>query len=87
MTLLMVPLIGLGSDQVNNSRNSKHLIEAYHLDENRGRDGYTLRGRLLSLHPCEAECVSIFLYASPQSLKEGIVVSGISVCLNLLQRI
>jgi hypothetical protein len=71
VTLLMVPLVGLGSDQVNNSRNSNNLIEAYHLDKNRGRDGYALRSRLLSLHPREAECVSIFLYASPQSLKEG----------------
>ena len=71
VTLLMVPLVGLGSDQVNNSRNSNNLIEAYHLNKNRGRDGYALRSRLLSLHPREAECVSIFLYASPQSLKDG----------------
>ena len=32
VTLSMVPLVGLGSDQVNNSRNSTNLIEAYHLD-------------------------------------------------------
>jgi superfamily II DNA helicase RecQ len=71
VTLTMVPLVGLGSDQVNNSRNRNNLIKAYHLDKNRGRDGYTLRSRLLSLHPREAECVSIFLYALPQSLKDG----------------
>ena len=71
VTLLMVPLIGFGSDQVNNSRNSKNLSEAYHLDENRGHDGFALRSWLLSLHPHEAEFVSIFLYASPQSLKES----------------
>ncbi len=71
VTLLMVPLIGLGSDQVNNSWNSNNLIEAYHLDENRGRDGYALRSQLLSLHSREAESVSIFLYALPQSLKDG----------------
>ena len=69
--LLMVPLVGLGSDQVNNNRNSNNLIEAYHLDKNRGHDGYALRSRLLSLHPREAECVFIFLYALPQSLKDG----------------
>ena len=67
----MVPLVGLGSDQVNNSRNSTNLIEAYHLDENRGVDGYALRRRLLSLLPREANRVSIFLHASPQSLKVG----------------
>jgi hypothetical protein len=67
----MVPLVGLGSDQVNNSRNSKNLIEAYRLDKNRKHDGYVLWSQLLSLHPHEAECVSIFLHVSPQSLKEG----------------
>jgi len=60
VTLSMVPLVGLGSDQVNNSRNSTNSIEAYHLDENRGGDGYALRRRLLSLHPREANPVSIF---------------------------
>ena len=71
VTCSMVPLVGLGSDQVNNSRNSTNLIEAYHLDENRGVDGYALRRRLLSLNPREVNRVSIFLYATPQSLKEG----------------
>ncbi len=71
VTLSMVPLIGLGSDQFNSSRNSKNLIEAYHLNKNRGRDGYALQSWLLSLHPREAEYVSIFLYTLPQSLKEG----------------
>ena len=56
----MVPLVGLGSDQVNNSRNLTNLIEAYHLDENLGVDGYALRCRLLSLHHREANRVSIF---------------------------
>ena len=71
VTLSMVPLVGLGSDQVINSRHSKNLIEAYHLDKNPGCDGYALRSWLLSLHPHEAECVSIFFYVLPQSLKEG----------------
>ena len=39
----MVPLVGLVSDQVNNSRNSTNLIEAYHLDENLGIDGYQMQ--------------------------------------------
>ena len=67
----MVPFLGLDSDQVNNSRNSKKIIKAYHHGKNHGRDGYALQSWLLSLHPGEAECVSIVLYALPQSLKEG----------------
>ena len=69
VTLSMVPLVGLGSNQVNNSRNSTNLIKAYHLDKNRGVDGFALHHRLLSLHP--RELGFHFLYASPQSLKEG----------------
>jgi superfamily II DNA helicase RecQ len=71
VTLSMVPLIGLGSDQVNKSQNNDNLIEAYHLDKHRGIDGKALRERLLSLHEQEANHVSIFLYALPQSLQVG----------------
>jgi hypothetical protein len=56
----MVPLVGLGSDQVNNSRHLINLIEAYHLDEKRGVDGYAVLRRLLSLHHREANRFSIF---------------------------
>jgi superfamily II DNA helicase RecQ len=65
----MVPLVGLGSDQVSKSRNEANYIEAYHLDKHMGVDAQVLRNRLLSLNPREAKFVSIFLYASPQSLQ------------------
>jgi superfamily II DNA helicase RecQ len=71
VTLSMVPLVGLGSDQVNKSANNDNLIEAYHLDKNRGIDGKALRDCLLSLNEQEADHVSIFLYASLQSLQVG----------------
>jgi hypothetical protein len=71
VTLTMVPLVGLGSDQVNKCSNPDNFIEGYHLDEHRGRDAGLLRKRLLSLTEYECDNVSIFLYASPQSLQVG----------------
>jgi len=71
ITVTMVPLVGLGSDQVNKCSNPDNFIEGYHLDEHRGRDGGILRKRLLSVSEYEADNVSIFLYASPQSLQVG----------------
>jgi hypothetical protein len=50
-----------------------NLIKAYHLDEHRGNDGQALRDRLMYLSDCEADHVSIFLYALPQSLQVGTV--------------
>ena len=71
ITLTMVPLVGLGSDQVNKCSNDVNYIEGYHLDEHRGSDARLLRDRLISLNEDEAEYVSVFLYASPQSLQVG----------------
>ncbi len=71
VTLTMVSLIGLGSDQVSKSTNEANMIESYHLDEHGGIDGQVLRDGLLSLNRREADHVSIYLYASPQSLQVG----------------
>jgi superfamily II DNA helicase RecQ len=71
VTLSVVPLVGLGSDEVNKSSNDDNLIETDHLDKHRGIDGKVLRDCLLSLNEQEANHVSIFLYASPQSLQVG----------------
>jgi superfamily II DNA helicase RecQ len=71
VTLTMVPLVGLGSDQVNKCQSKEREIEGYHLDENRGEDGILLRSRLLALTDRDANSLSIFLYASPQSLSVG----------------
>ncbi len=70
VTLLMVPLVGLGSDQVNKSSNPENLIESYHLDKICGIYGRVLQNRLDSIHCVEANSITIFLYASPQSLLE-----------------
>ncbi len=71
VTLSMVLLIGLGSDQVNKSSNNDNLIEAYHLYKHRSIDGKALRDCLLWLNKQEAYHVSIFLYALPQFLQVG----------------
>ncbi len=68
VTVTMVPLVGLGSDQVKSGSNEENLIKAYHLDIHRGDDGKALRDRLLLLSDNEANHVSILLYASPKSL-------------------
>jgi superfamily II DNA helicase RecQ len=73
ITLTMVPLVGLGSDQVSKSTKESNFIEAYHLDEQHmGTDAQVLSKRLLALNEREAKCVSNFLYVSPQSLQHGI---------------
>ncbi len=69
ITLMMVPLVGLGSNQVSKSTNEANCIKAYHLDKHRGVDAQVLRDRLLSLNWREAEFVSIFLYTSPHPCK------------------
>jgi superfamily II DNA helicase RecQ len=71
VTVTMVPLVGLGSNQVKNGSNEDNLIKAYHLDEHRGTDGKTLMDWLLLLSNDKADHVSIFLYSSPQSPKVG----------------
>jgi hypothetical protein len=70
--ITLVPLVGLGSDQVSKSTNVGSLIEAYHVDEHRGPDATLLKKRLLSITDVEAEHVSIFLYMSPQSLQPNL---------------
>ncbi|KAL7535523.1 hypothetical protein ACHAXR_006542 [Thalassiosira sp. AJA248-18] len=69
VTIVMVPLIGLGSDQVNKSFRLKEGVEAYHVDENRGEDFILLAQRLLSMKTDGGRTPnSIILYCSPQSL-------------------
>ncbi len=70
--ITLVPLVGLGSDQVSKSANDASFIEAYHVDEHRGLDATLMNKRLLSITAAKAEHVSIFLYMSPQSLQPNL---------------
>jgi superfamily II DNA helicase RecQ len=69
ITLVVVPLLGLGCDQVAKAHRRRYKVEAYHLDENRGNDQVAIQTRLLSITQVHAQ--SIILFTSPQSLKEG----------------
>ncbi len=70
--ITLVPLVGLGSDQVSKSTNDGSFIEAYHIDEHRGPDATLIKKRLLSITAAEAKHVSIFLCMSPQSLQPNL---------------
>jgi len=69
VTVTLVPLIGLGSDQVTKSRNANHYVEAYHLDEQNTESSRELSKRLNSLHQSEANHCTIILYVSPRALQ------------------
>ena len=43
VSIFLVPLIGLGSDQVSKASRPDHNIEAYHIDEHHGIDAKALR--------------------------------------------
>jgi hypothetical protein len=62
VVVTLVPLIGLGSNQVTKSCNAANYIKAYHVDEHRGKDADKLHYRLDSMTNQEADYVTIFLY-------------------------
>ena len=69
VTLVLVPLVGLGSDQVSKAENPNHNFEAYHIDEHRGAHAKKLKQRLLSYTADEASHKIIMAYINPQSFK------------------
>ena len=78
VTVVLVPLIGLGSDQVQKSCFYDSNIESYHIDEHRGQDAIDLRDRLMNMTEAEMNVTSIILYLSPSALcrDSGIGVGG-----------
>ena len=71
ITLVLVPLVGLGSDQVGKAINVDHNLEAYHIDEHKREDAKLLCSRLLSMSDEEAKHITTLLYLSPQALSTG----------------
>ena len=65
----MVPLLGLGCDQVSKSKHLNKRFEAYHVDEFRDKDYDKLIQRLKTYHPSEK--TSILILISPQELKHS----------------
>ena len=66
----MVPLIGLGSDQVAKAMFIKANAEAYHIDEHKYDDAKLLRHhlRLRGMPDIERDKVAVALYLSPRAL-------------------
>lgn len=71
VTLILVPLHGLGSDQVDKATVPEHGIEAYYLDEHKHQNAKMLEKRLKAYTNEEAKHNSILLFASPNSLRGG----------------
>ena len=71
VSIVMMPLLGLGTDQVTKALHVDINIEAWHIDEFRGRDGRALRCRLFAYSADQRDNLSIVLYMSPQSLLPG----------------
>ena len=69
ITVVMVPLIGLGSDQANKSKRIAKRVYAYHCDEFRGDDLDQLQRLLLSYHPSKKRAIILFI--SPQQMCHG----------------
>ena len=63
--ITLIPLIGLGSNQVTQSCIAANYVEAYHVDEHRGKDTAKLHHRLDIMTERKADIVTIFLYMSP----------------------
>jgi hypothetical protein len=72
--LVVVPLLGLGCDKVAKSQRPAYKVESYHLDENRGEGMLAIQRRLLSITNHRNQ--SIILFASPQSLKGGVIMGS-----------
>jgi len=68
VAIIVVPLHGLGSDQVEKANIPDQGIEAYYVDEHKRADACMLRDRLLSLTKYELDHSSIILFVSPNAL-------------------
>ena len=67
ITITMVQLLGLGSDQVSRLKRLDCRVELYHADEFSDKDYNKLMERLESYSPSDKSSIIIFI--SPQQLK------------------
>ena len=66
--LVVEPLLGLGSEQVDKARLEDHNIEAYHLDEHRGVNATKLCRRIEAIPSQEWDGTTVIWFASASSL-------------------
>ena len=65
-----MPLVGLGSDQVEKATWIEHNVEAYHADEHKKGDATLLIKRLLGMSEEEVGEITVLLYLSPRALSK-----------------
>ena len=65
VAFIMVPLVGLGTDQVEKASLSEHGIELYHIDEHKKHDEKRLMRRLLSATHDELKYCRIMAFIGP----------------------
>ena len=65
IALIMVPLVGLGTDQVEKAYLEEHGIESYHVDELKHHDGVMLNRRLKSATMDELKYRRIMAFVGP----------------------
>ena len=68
MCIYLVPLIGLGSDQVERATVIEHSLEPYHVDEHKNKDAWLLISCLENMIKEEAQHVSIKLFLGPNTM-------------------
>ena len=66
--IYLVPLIGLGSDQVERATVIEHNIKPYHVDEHKNKDAWQLITYLLQMTPDKAKYATIALFLGPNAM-------------------
>jgi len=70
VAIVLVPLHGLGSDQVEKTNNPAVGLEAYYVDEHKRESATALRKRLLSMTSSEFDENTVILFVSPNAMSE-----------------
>ena len=65
VTIVLVPLLGLGSHQVKKASRAEKGLCWYHVDEHKGADGTLLRNWLLNMTDEESQTQTTILFMSP----------------------
>ena len=87
VVVVLVPLLGLGIDQVEKSIIAGHKIEAYHIDEHRGVDATALKNRIEAIDDEEMAITTIMLFISPSSLAKNQLSGKPSPWIQFIQNI
>jgi len=73
VAIILVPLVGLGSDQVSKALRPDRKIEANHVDEFKRADGKKLRRRMKNGSDDETLVSTQILYMSPRALSKDLL--------------